>query len=215
MTKAQLMDFYTFGTFKIIAIFIIFYVVTYIYRLTALQPIRPYEKSYVTDQSFLNANFQSVQHSLPDLLNTYLHIGHSLALDKSFMLKHYEHLFEGLSYLPKGAPAKMLVNKETILELDQLKLDAQYGFISKRLLQLIDEVSMKRPDVFEILEYDEMQMNAMRMNPTSQSDRSIAPYVVADRYRLTNVVFLSEDQERNSRAKSLGLPLYPLHTKYI
>jgi len=109
----------------------------------------------------------------------------------------------------------MLVSQGTIYELEQLKKDAKFGIISKKLLDLIEQASLQRPEVFEILEYDEMQMHAMRMNPTLQSDISIAPYVIADCYRLTNVVFLSEDQERSNRAQSMGLPLYPLHTKYI
>jgi len=51
MSNAQF-DFFLFGTFKYIAMLLIFIIVATIYKFTALLPIFPIERSSVADGSF-------------------------------------------------------------------------------------------------------------------------------------------------------------------
>ena len=94
-------------------------------------------------------------------------------------------------------------------ELDELRTKSQTGIAANALIQSIHEAQLKYPNRIEIKPVDDMQIGVMGMDSKSNVELELSPYVLAQKYRLTNVVLMSQDPEKRSRGARLGLALHP------
>ncbi|GGG17603.1 PIN domain-containing protein [Paenibacillus abyssi] len=153
------------------------------------------------------ANFKA-NTPLYDVMANYLETGYSLALDAQFLLKHNDAFFRYLDLIFEHAGGNVLISDGVLKEIEELRKRPETGILANNLLDNISEAISRYPKRLEVISVDDGQSSTFGMNDKDKLDRLLAPYVLADKYRLTKVLLMSGEVDKQNRAVKHGLAVH-------
>lgn len=197
------------AAWRLIALLVLLKIILLIWELSFFIPRMPRQTNNLLPPDMSDAKKSFSSNMVYDVLATYLETGHSLAVDAPFLLKYHDQIFNYLHLIFQNSGGKLLISEPVMKELQELRTKPHSGIAANTLIESIRDAQLNYPKRLEIKPVDEMQLTVFGIDGKSKAEREIAPYVLAQHYRLTNVVLMSQDPEKRNRASRLGLMLHP------
>ncbi|TVY06576.1 PIN domain-containing protein [Paenibacillus cremeus] len=197
------------ASWRLVLLVVVLKIILFTWELSFFIPRKPRQMNNLLPKDMPEAKKSLSSNNAFDVLATYLETGHLLAVDAQFLLKYHNQIFNSLHLIFQFDGGKLMISEPVMNELEELRTKTHTGIAANNLIESIRHAQLNYPKRLEIKPVDVMLLSTFGIDEKSKAERELSPYVLAQHYRLTNVVLLSQDPEKRNRASRLGLMLHP------